>query len=87
MAITKSAKKAIRSSARKRVFNVRRARTMKFSIKEIERLVAEGRRDEAKVLLAKAYAAIDKATKRGIIEPNTAARRKSKVARSLAARG
>ncbi len=73
MPITKSAKKAIRVAARKRVFNLRRTRAMKEAIKAV--------RDEA--TLSAAYKAIDKAAKRGVIKPNTAARRKSRLVKML----
>ncbi len=74
MAITKNAKKAIRSSARKRVFNVRRARALRETVKTAR---AEGAKDAAAI--AKAYQAIDKALKRGVIKKNTAARKKSRL--------
>ncbi len=73
MPITKSAKKAIRVAARKRVFNLRRMRAMKEAIKAVK--------DEA--TLSASYKAIDKAAKRGVIKPNTAARRKSRLVRAL----
>ena len=50
---------------------------MKESVKEITKLVKGGKKDEAKKLLPKAYQAIDKATKKGVIKKNTASRRKS----------
>jgi small subunit ribosomal protein S20 len=81
MPITKSAQKAMRAAARKRVMNVRRSRAMASAEREIEKLVAAGKVAEAKKLLPAAYAAIDKAAKRGVIKPNTAARRKSRMSR------
>lgn len=83
MPITKSAKKAIRVAAHKRVFNLRRSKAMKDSIKEVRQLVSDGKSAEASALLSKAYKAIDKAAKRGVIKPNAAARRKSRVAKLL----
>lgn len=83
MPITKSAKKAIRVAAHKRVFNLRRSKVMKDSIKEVRQLAATGKATEAAALLSKAYQAIDKAAKRGVIKPNAAARRKSRLAKSL----
>jgi len=77
MPISASAKKSLRVSARKRIVNDRRRKTMKESVKEITKLVKGGKKDEAKKLLPKAYQAIDKATKRGVIKQNTASRRKS----------
>ena len=77
----KAAKKHIRSSAKKRVFNDRRRRAMKASVKEITTLVAEKKPAEAKEKLSVAYKAIDKAVKRGILKKNTAARKKSRLSR------
>lgn len=79
MPITKSAAKAHRSSLNKRVFNVRRREAMKDVVKEIKKLVASGKAKEAQAKLSDAYQAIDKAAKRGIIKPNTAARKKSRL--------
>lgn len=83
MPITKSAKKAIRVAAHKRVFNLRRSKVMKDSVKEVRQLTTAGKAAEATALLSKAYQAIDKAAKRGIIKANAAARKKSRLARSL----
>jgi len=79
MAITKSAKKAIKSSKRKRVFNLRRSGVMKDSIKELKKLVAKKDIDGAKNLLSATYKAIDKASKRGVIKKNNASRKKSRI--------
>lgn len=79
MAITSSAKKAIRNSARKRVFNMRRMNNMRGAVKEIKKLVLDKKTSEAVALLPRAYKAIDKAAKTGVIKQNTAARRKSRL--------
>lgn len=78
MAITSSAKKAYRASEKKRVFNLRRKRAMTSGIKD-------ARKAMTKESLSDAYQAIDKALKRGIIKKNTAARKKSRLARAFAA--
>ncbi len=83
MPISASAKKSLRVSARKRIVNDRRRKTMKESVKEISKLVKLGKKDEAKKLLSKAYKAIDKAAKRGVIKANTAARKKSRLSAAL----
>ncbi len=82
MAITKSAKKAIRSSERKRVNNVRTKRTLANAVK-VAGATAGKERKEQNEALAKAYQAIDKAMKRGVIKKNTAARKKSRLAQRL----
>ena len=81
MAIIKSAKKAIRTAARRKVFNDRRRRALREAMKKIETLAKLGSYAEATRFLPTAYKAIDKAAKRGVIESNTAARRKSRAAR------
>lgn len=77
MAITKSAKKAHRASLRKRVVNVRRAKALKETTKD-------ARKEMTAESLAKAYQAIDKAAKRGIIKKNAASRKKSRLAKAIA---
>jgi small subunit ribosomal protein S20 len=79
MPITRGAKKAHRASLNKRVFNLRRKSEMHYVVKEIQKHVAVGKADEAKALVPKAYKAIDKAAKRGVIKDNTAARKKSRL--------
>lgn len=83
VAITSSAKKAIRNSARKRVFNLRRINNMRSVLKEIRKLVLDKKTSEATALLPRAYKAIDKAAKRGVIKKNTAARKKSRLTRFI----
>ena len=83
MPIIKSAKKALRGSNRKRVFNLHRKRVMKDSVKVVNKLVLEKNKDEANKKLSEAYKAIDKAVKRGVIKKNTAARKKSTLSRSI----
>jgi ribosomal protein S20 len=79
MPITRSAKEAIRNSARKRVFNDRRRKAMK----DITRTAKATPSQEN---LNKAYQAIDKAVKKGVIKANAGARKKSQVAKALAAK-
>ncbi|PIT96985.1 30S ribosomal protein S20 [Candidatus Campbellbacteria bacterium CG10_big_fil_rev_8_21_14_0_10_35_52] len=83
MAITSSAKKAIRSSARKRVFNLRRIGNMRGVVKDIKKLVVEKKINEANALLPQAYKAIDKAAKGGVIKENNASRKKSRLSRFI----
>jgi small subunit ribosomal protein S20 len=83
MAITSSAKKAHKASLNKKVFNVRRKRVLHDVMKEIAELITEKKGKEAQALLPKAYKAIDKATKRGIIKKNTASRKKSRLVAAI----
>jgi small subunit ribosomal protein S20 len=82
MAITSSAKKAHRSSLKKRVFNLRRKRVLTSTVKDVKKVIVTGAVDSADTL-SKAYKAIDKAAKRGIIKKNTASRKKSRLALAL----
>lgn len=83
MAITSSAKKALRSSAKKRVYNVRRSRSMKTVVAEVKGLAKEGKKEEARTALSKAYKAIDKAAKGNTIKKNTASRMKARLAKGI----
>ena len=82
MPITKSAKKAIRGSLRKKAFNDARKKAMKDVMKKFVKL-AKSDQGKAQALLAQAYQAIDKAAKRGVIKRNNAARKKARLARLL----
>lgn len=84
MPITTSAKKVLRSSKRKRVYNLRRKNELQDTTKKVKKLIAEGKKDEAAKMLPGVYQAIDKAAKRGVIKPNAAARKKSRIAQALA---
>lgn len=83
MPITKSAKKALRASKKRKEFNTHRKDEMKTAFKEVEKLVKEGKKKEALESLSKAYKAIDKAAKRGVIKKNTAARKKSRLSAKI----
>ncbi len=79
MPITKSAKKALRASKRKRVVNLRLTRTSHNAVKEVRELVLKKDIAGAKKALEAAQSALDKAVKRGTIKKNTAARKKSRL--------
>lgn len=82
MPIIKSAKKALRQSAKKHVFNLRRSRAMKLAVKGVRETVAGDVKDAGKKL-STAYQALDKAVKRGIIKKNAASRTKSRLSRVM----
>jgi small subunit ribosomal protein S20 len=83
MANTSSAKKAHRVSLRRRVFNARRKKTMKDSVKATSKLVLAKKLKEAGESLSSSYQAIDKAAKNGTIKKNTAARMKSRLSKQV----
>lgn len=86
MAITSSAKRAIRVAKRRRVHNLRRIETMKVSLTGFRKLIAQGKHAEAEKTLPALYQALDKAAKRGVIKKNTAARKKSRAVALLRAK-
>jgi len=79
MAITKSAKKAIRQSAARKDRNIVYKDNIKKLIKEIRALVFAKKLEDAKKLLPKIYSALDKAAKVGVIKKNNASRRKGRL--------
>lgn len=83
MPITKSAKKALRQSLRRKKFNLARKRAMTDIFRKIKKLKTEGKKEEAEKLIPTAYKAIDKASKRGVIKKRTASRKKSQIAKLL----
>jgi ribosomal protein S20 len=83
MAITSSAKKAIRSSAKKHVFNLRRKDALRDTTKALTKALSAKDVAGAEKLLPAAYKAIDKAKKRGVIKGNTADRKKVRLAAAI----
>lgn len=81
MPITRNAKKALRVSLRKAAVNARTKKTLKEGMKGVEKLATAKKWKDAKASLAAAYSAIDKAAKKGVIKPNTAARKKARLSR------
>ena len=79
MAITSSAKKALRASEKKAVLNTRRDEAMKAAIKQVKKLVADKKVKEAQTALSSAYQAIDKAVKTNFLKANAGARKKSRL--------
>ncbi len=82
MPITQSAKKAIRSSLRKKAFNDQRKKVMKEIIKKIEK-IAKKDKTEANKMLSSAFQAIDKSAQKGVIKKNNAARKKSRLSKLI----
>lgn len=84
MATSKSGQKSVRQAEARRVFNVRRLRAMKEAIKQVGSFVQSKDAKGAAEVLPQAYKSIDKATKRGILKKNAAARKKSQLAKAVA---
>lgn len=81
MAITKSAKKAHRSSQKKRVFNIRRKDKAVSAVKSLKKLVSQGQKKEAQALMREVQKALDKAVKGNTLKKNTASRKKSRLSK------
>lgn len=79
MAITKSARKALRQNIKRRERNLIYRNKIKDLIKEARFLVAQKKTKEAKNLLPQVYKVLDKAAKTGVIKKNAAARKKSRI--------
>jgi len=80
---TKSAKKALRSSLKKREFNLEKKFKIKNSLKELRKSITNKAEDH-QITLAKVYSALDKAVKTKFIHKNKADRKKSRIAKMLA---
>jgi small subunit ribosomal protein S20 len=83
MPLTKSAKKALRQSLRRRKHNLFYKRKIKALIKEVEILISEKKKEEAQKLLPQIYKVLDKAAKEKVIKKNTADRKKSNLAKKI----
>lgn len=79
MAIIQSAKKAIRSSARKRAFNTVRKNAVSNSVKQLKKLIKENKIKEARAYFPTVQQAFDKAVKTNYLKANTASRKKSRL--------
>lgn len=83
MPITKSAKKALRQSIKRRSRNSLYKKRIKELLKKVRVLVAGGKIKEAKELLPNIYKALDKAAKKAVIKKNAASRRKARITRAV----
>lgn len=79
MPIIKSEVKSLRQGKKRRLRNLTYLRKMRLLLKEENKLIADGKTEDAKALLPKVYKALDKAAKENVIKKNTAARRKSRI--------
>jgi len=79
MPITTSAKKALRNSARKRVFNMRKKEGISNVLKSFRKFIVAKDKAQAEKVMVKLQKAIDKSAKTGLIKKNTASRKKSRL--------
>ena len=83
MPITSSAKKALRASRKKRVFNIRTKSEIEKNLKAFRKLVTAKKAAEATKMIPVLFKALDKAAKTGFIKDNKSDRLKSRIAASL----
>ena len=82
---TESAKKRMRQDAKRHARNLRRKRDVKNQIKSFMTAVHDQKPDAAEAEFRKTCAVLDKIACTGTIHKNTAARRKSRLSKRLAA--
>lgn len=86
MPITQSAKKALRQSATRRDRNLARKKAAKDAVKQLRKLVAQKKTEEAAAYLSKVYKVLDKTAKHGTIKKNKASRLKARLSALIAAK-
>ena len=79
----KSAKKRVLTNKRQCEENVLVGSRMKNSIKKLERNIKEGNKEQSTKELKVTLKNIDKALNAGLLKKNTAARRKSRLTKSV----
>lgn len=75
----KSAKKRVKSNAKKAIDNTNYTSSLKTAIKNVEKAVKAGDKEAAQTKLKTAIKRIDKAKKVGLVKDNKAAREKSRL--------
>lgn len=83
MPVTKSAKKQMRASERKQLRNKSIRSLCKTNITKAERLIFSSNLEAAQKAVVTAISSLDKAAEKGVIHPNNAARRKSRLMKKL----
>ncbi len=83
MPVTKSAEKQVRASERKRLRNKPIRSLCKTNITKAERLIFAGELETAQKAVVATISSLDKAVGKGVIHPNNAARRKSRLMKKL----
>ena len=83
MPVRKSAQKQVRVAERKRLRNKPIRTLCKTSITRAEQLIFLGELEAAREAVVVAISSLDNAAEKGVIHPNNAARRKSRLMRKL----
>ena len=83
MARSKSSQKQVRVSEKRCLRNKSIRSLCKTNITKAEKLIFLGERDSAQSAVVAAIGSLDKAAEKGVIHPNNAARRKSRLMKKL----
>ena len=83
MPITRSAKKALRQSLRRRAKNLVRKDAYKNAVKEVRKFLTAGKIDDARSLFSRLYKTLDKAAKTHAIKGNKSSRLKSRLTKLI----
>lgn len=86
MAHSNSAKKRIRQNVTRRARNRWRVKSMRNAIKSFETAIASGTVQEATEAFRTASKIVDRSAQKGVIHPNQASRRKSRMNAHLKAK-
>jgi len=81
--IIKSAKKQVKVAEKRRLHNKSIRSLCKTNITKAERLIFSGELEAAREAVVVAVSSLDKAAEKGVIHPNNAARRKSRLLKKL----
>ena len=80
MANTRSAKKAVRKTARRTEVNKARRSRMRTEVRKVEEAIAAGQKDAAVAALAVAEPVLARTAQKGVMHKNTASRKVSRLA-------
>ena len=83
MPVSKSTQKQVRVAERRRLRNKSTRSLLKTNITKAERLIFSGELESVQKAVVAAISSLDKAAEKGIIHPNNAARRKSRLMKKL----
>ena len=80
---SKSSQKQVRVAERRRLRNKSIRSLCKTNIIKAERLISLGKLESAQAAVVATISSLDKAAEKGVIHPNNAARRKSRLLKKL----
>jgi small subunit ribosomal protein S20 len=80
---SKSAQKQVRVTERRKLQNKSITSLCKTNVTKAERLIFSGELEAAREAVTVAITSLDKAAEKGVIHPNNAARRKSRLMKKL----